>query len=328
MENQCCIKNPKQRSVRINSKYTSVLFIFIYFILALIFVPQFGKPDNLLNIIKQSSELIILSCGMTFIYINGGIDFSITAVLALSSVVGAKVMQLEFPTGISILLGISSMLAIGVIIGSINGIAVTKLKMPSFIATMATQLVFAGVALTLTESKTVAGIPQAFNMISQGAFFGIQYPIFITLAIFIFSSFLLNRTLFGRQIISVGTNHKASEISGLPIKRLIFRLFLISGVYASLASIIMTGRLGAGVPSLGKDMMMDVVAAVVIGGTDVSGGNGNILGSLIGAVMVVMLNNSLNMVGVPWYYIMLCKGAMILFVSLLSIYRHKKMQGE
>ena len=304
-------------------KQSAMVFFLVYFIAAMLFVPRFSNGENLVNILVQSSELIILACGLTFIFVNGGIDFSMPAVIALASVIGAKVMLGVGNTALAILLGIAAMFAVALVIGVINGFSVTRLKMPSFIATMATQLIFAGIALTLTQSKTIGGIPKAFNDIAQEHFLGIQIPVYITVAIVVFLTYLMHFTVYGKQISAIGTNHKTSIISGLPVKRSIFSLFIISALCAAVASIIMTGRLGAGVPSLGKDMLMDIVAAVVIGGTNITGGRGRILGSVIGAILVIMLNNSLNLLGIDWFYITACKGTVILFVTLFAIRRER-----
>lgn len=303
-------------------KGQSVFVIFTcYFVCCILFVPKFGNGENLLNIVVQSSDLIILSCGMTFVFLNGSMDFSITAVLALSSVVGARILTGGLPLVLAVPAAVGAMAAVGLLIGMINSVSVTRLKIPSFIATMASQLIFAGIALTMTQSNTIGGIPNEFNWIAQGKILGIPNPIPVTVAVVAVSYYLLHVTVYGRRIFSVGTSHRVSIISGLPVKRTIGSLFLLSSLYAVIASILMTARLGAGVPSLGKDMMMDVVAAVVVGGTKVSGGEGRISGSVIGAVLVVMLNNSLNLLGVDWYYITVAKGALILLVSAFVVLR-------
>ena len=301
----------------------AIVFFVVYIVLALFFVPKFANPENLINILVQSSELIILACGMTFVFLNGGIDFSMVAVLGLSSVLGAMILTSSLPLYVSIPLAIICMIGVGVVIGFINGVAVTVLKMPSFIASMSTQLVFSGIALTITQSDTIGNVPNAFNEIAQGSFLGIQIPNYITIVVVLVAAYVLHRTVFGRYIFSVGTNHKTSYISGIPVKQTIRKLFVISGLLAAIAAIIMTAKLGAGIPSLGKDMLMDIVAAVVIGGTSVAGGAGNIFGSVAGAILVVILNNSLNLLGADWYIINVCKGAMILFVAMFDVLRRR-----
>lgn len=305
-------------------KRTEILFFIVFFVASLLFVPKFNNPQNLYNILVQSTELIILTCGMTFVFINAGIDFSVTAVLPLASTLGAMIMKKMENSAISIPLAIVTMLLIGLAIGCINGFAVTRLKMPSFIATMATQLVFSGIALTITQSSSIGGIPTAFNNIAQSSFLGIKIPLYIAAAVALILWYVLNSTVYGREVVSVGTNQKTSLVSGLPVKRIIFSLFVISGLCSAIASIIMTARLGAGSPSLGKDYLMDVVAAIVIGGTSVSGGKGNITGGIFGSILVVMLGNSLNLLDFDWYYITACKGFVILAVALLEVLRRSR----
>ncbi len=299
----------------------AILFFVLFMILSIAFVPKFSNFDNLFNILSQSADLIILSCGMTFVFLNGSIDFSMTAILGLSSVFGAKILVSSDNLIFNMIAAIIVMVLIGVIIGLINGLAITRLKMPSFIATMATSLVFAGLAITITKSKSVGGIPNVYNQISQGELLGIPIPIFIMVAVVIACVILLNKTVFGRRVIAVGTNQKTAHISGINVKKTISLIFLISGFLSAVSSIIMTARLGAGLPALGSDMLMDIVAAVVIGGTAVTGGKGNIIGTVIGAVFVITLNNSLNLLQMEWYLINVCKGALILIVALYSALR-------
>jgi len=297
----------------------SMLFFVVYFVVALLFVNKFANPVNLANMLVQCVDLIILSCGMTFVFMNGGIDFSVSAILALSSVLGAKVMTIGGDPVLLTVLGVAVMLAIGLGIGVLNGLTVTLLRMPSFIATMATQLIFAGLALWYTQSVTIGGLPRPFLLIGRGAVFGIQMPIFIMVVVVAVTAFVLHRTVLGRYIFSVGTNHRTSLISGIPVKKTIFSLFLFSGGLAAIGSIIMTSRSGAGMPALGKSMLMDIVGAVVIGGTSVTGGRGSILGTATGAALIIVLNNSLNLLGIEWYVINALKGVMITLVALLSV---------
>lgn len=299
----------------------AMIFFGLVFILALIFVPNYNNLQNLYNILIQSCDLIILACGCTFVFLNGGIDFSATAVLPMGSVICATILTSIQNTAISIPLAILAVLLMALIIGAINGFSVAQLKMPSFMATMATQLVFCGIALTVTQSQSIGGVPKAFCAIEKGSIFGVRYPVIITLVVVAVLYYLLNKTYYGRQLISLGTNHSVSRISGLKIKKLIFSIFLISAGCSALASILMTARLGSGVPALGEDMLMDVVAAVVIGGTSNTGGEGRLIGSVLGAIIVRMLSNILNLLGLDWYYITACKGFVIIGLSLLNNWR-------
>jgi ribose/xylose/arabinose/galactoside ABC-type transport system permease subunit len=299
----------------------SMLFFVAYFLISLLFVDKFANPVNLGNIMVQCADLIILACGMTFVFMNGGIDFSVTATLGLGSVLGARVMTMNGDPLFLSVLGVLIMLGIGLGIGTLNGLTVTLLRMPSFIATMSTQLVFSGLALWYTQSASIGGLPRPFLFIGRGTLFGIQMPVFIMFAVVGVTAFILHRTVLGRYIFSVGTNHRTSRISGIPVKRTIFKLFLFSGGLAAISGIIMTSRSGAGLPAIGRGMLMDIVGAVVIGGTSVTGGKGSILGTATGAVLIIVLNNTLNLLGVEWYVINSLKGAMIVVVALFGIMR-------
>jgi len=299
----------------------SMLFFVAYFLISLLFVDKFANPVNLGNILVQCADLIILACGMTFVFMNGGIDFSVTATLGLGSVLGARVMTMNGNPLFLSILGVLIMLGIGLGIGTLNGLTVTLLRMPSFIATMSTQLVFSGLALWYTQSTSIGGLPRPFLFIGRGTLFGIQMPVFIMFAVVGVTAFILHRTVLGRYIFSVGTNHRTSRISGIPVRWTIFKLFLFSGGLAAISCIIMTSRSGAGLPAIGRGMLMDIVGAVVIGGTSVTGGKGSILGTATGAVLIIVLNNTLNLLGVEWYVINSLKGAMIVVVALFGVMR-------
>lgn len=300
----------------------SMLFFVLFFLFSLLFVDKFANPVNLTNILVECADLIILSCGMTFVFMNGGIDFSVIATLGLGSILGAKVMTMAGNPFLLAVIGVLVMLAVGIALGALNGLAITLLRMPSFIATMATQLIFSGLALWYTQSATIGGLPAPFLSIGRGTLFGVQMPVFIMIAVVAVTAFVLHRTVLGRYIFAVGTNHRTSRISGIPVKRTIFTLFLFSGGLAAVSGIIMTSRSAAGMPALGKSMLMDVVAAVVIGGTSVTGGKGSILGTVTGAILIVVLNNSLNLLGIQWYVINALKGVMITLVALLGVLRN------
>lgn len=293
-----------------------------FVVLSLIFIPGFGRWQNLVNILVQSADLSIIACGMTFVIMNGGIDFSVVAVINLGSIVGASVMTRDggmlgsSPYGWAV--AILVMLIVGLLIGAVNGIAVVKLKMPSFIATMGTQLVFSGLALVYTQSVTIGDLPDSFTGIAEGSIAYVPIPILMTIAVVAFSYYLLHHTVFGRHVFAIGTSHKVSYISGIHVKRTVFTLFLLSGFLAALGGTIMTSRVGAGMPALAREMLLDIVAAVIIGGTSIAGGRGSMIGTLIGAVFIIVLNNSLKLLGIQWYIINVFKGVLVLVVAFLD----------
>jgi len=307
--------------------------LIISLILSVFFVPHFFTMYNLKNYLLQSVDLLIISCGVTFVVLNGGIDFSVTSVLTLGSVVGAYIMALspladkpEWSIPVSIVV----MMSIGVIVGLINGFSVTRLKMPSFVTTLATQLVFLGIAVSFTSSvsktASISGLPEAFFVFGgEGKFFFV--PIIIALSIWSFSFWLLNRTLFGRRVYAIGVNPKVSHISGIPVKKTIVTLMVISGLFAGITSIIATARNQVGISSLGDKMFITVIASVIVGGTSTSGGFGGVHKTLLGVLFITLINNTMNLLGVGWYTIMIVLGALIIMSALSTyIFQNQKIK--
>ena len=222
--------------------------LIVSFMLAVCFVPHFLTAYNLKNYLLQSADLLIISCGLTFVVLNGGIDFSVTSVLALGSVVGAYIMALSplaAQPALSIPLAILVMMTIGALVGLVNGFSVVKLKMPSFVATLATQLIVLGLAVqfasSVSETSSISGLPEAFFVLGgEGPYFFV--PVLIAFFTWLFSNWLLNRTLFGKRVFAVGVNPMASFISGIPVKKTIVWLMVICGLLAGIASVIATAR--------------------------------------------------------------------------------------
>ena len=311
---------------------TILLLLIFSFLLSVLFVPNFTSVYNLKNFLLQATDLLIIAVGLTFIVLNGGIDFSITSVLALGSVVGAYIMVLSPVSGtpeIAIPLAVVAMIGVGAVVGAVNGIAVTVLKIPSFIATLATQLIFSGIAVslasTLTGRTSIFGLPDGFFILGGD---GKAYvvPIIIALASTAFAYWLLEYTKFGKQILAVGTNPKASFISGIPVKKVIFMLCLLSGLYAGLASVIMTARNQVGISSMGERMFISIIASIIIGGTSIQGGAGGFKQTLIGVFFITLINTVMNLLGIAWYITMIVQGMLILFAAL-SDYFVRSKQG-
>lgn len=300
-----------------------ILPIFLLvFIAACLLVPNFASIFNLKNFLLQSSDILIISCGITFVVLNGGIDFSVTSTLTLGSVVGAYIMAMSplaaYPV-LSIIVAIIIMIGLGAMVGAINGFAVSILKMPSFIATLATQLAFSGVAVLfasfVTDKPSISGLPEAFFAFGgSGDYFIV--PIAISIMIWVFSYWLLKYTNFGRRLYAIGVNPKTAFISGIPVKKIIFKIMILSGMYAGIASILATARNQVGVTSLGDKMFISIIACVIVGGTKISGGFGGVKQTLFGVLFITLLNNTMNLLGVEWYVIMIEQGALILLAAI------------
>lgn len=303
------------------------------FLLAITFVPHFCTVYNLKNYLLQSADLLIISCGLTFVVLNGGIDFSVTSVLTLGSVLGAYIMALSPLAGspaLSIPVAILAMMAVGLLVGLVNGLSVTRLRMPSFVATLATQLIVLGLAVQfaslVSDTASIAGLPEAFFVLGgEGRYFFV--PILIAFSVWLFSHWLLARTIFGKRVYAIGVNPKASFISGVPVKKTIVQLMIISGLFAGIASIVATARNQVGMPSLGDKMFLTTIASVIVGGTSTSGGFGGMGKTLLGVLFITLLNNAMNLLGVDWEVIMIVLGALIV-VSAAGGYLLNHRQGR
>lgn len=295
------------------------------FILSLLFIDGFASAHNLKNLIKNSTPLLVVACGLTFVVLNGGIDFSVTSIISLSSVVGAYIMVLSPVAGGvgSVILAILAMIVIGGIIGAINGFAVVKLKMPSFVATLATMMIGEGIAVWFANmvfpKTSQGGLPNGFNAIG-GAREYFWIPVIIAVVVVVITNWLLKSTRFGKNIYAVGTNPNTAFISGVPVKKVIFILCLISGLLAGVSSVMYTAKNGAGIPTMGDKLFIDIIGGVIIGGTSMAGGSGGVKKTLYGVLFLVLIDNILSLMGVCWYLIDVIKGSLILLAAILDIF--------
>lgn len=295
------------------------------FAAGMLFAPHFLSPFNIKNLLLQTVDILIISVGVTFVVLNGGIDFSCVAILALGSVFGAYTMALSplAHTPLAIPAGIFVMMSCGLVIGAVNGISVVVLKMPSFIATLATMMVGSGIAVwftsSVTEKASIIGLPEQFFILGgeKGRIF---VPIIIAFALVLIAHWLLSTNLFGRRVFAVGTNAKAAFISGIPVKRTVFLLMLLSGLCAGIQSVIATARNQAGIPSLGDRVFIDIVASIIIGGTSIFGGSGGVIKTVYGVLFITLLNNIVNLLGIEWYVISLIKGILVLIAASIDVF--------
>jgi len=305
-----------------------LLILVLFAVVSIFFAPNFRTFYNLRTILLQSCVLGIVATGVMFVVLNGGIDFSCTSVIALSSVIGASVMTSEggllHGSPFAIPVAILMMMLIGVGFGVINGISVTIFKMPSFIVTLAMMMIGSGIAVWYTDSETIFALPERFLVIGNGTVIGIPIPVLFLIVVFVIATFILTKTKLGRLIYLIGTNHKASYISGLPVKKTIFFLFIISGLLSGIGSIVMTARLQTGAPGHGSNMFLDIIASIIIGGASLYGGKGKASGTLLGAIFIIMMNNGLNLMGVQWHLINIIKGLVILAAAVSDFVQNRK----
>src|ERR1035437_8195574 len=281
---------------------------------------NFLSADNFLNIARQVSINAIIAVGMTCAILSGGIDLAVGAVMALSGTLMAGLMVAGVPPSAAIVIG----LCVGLLFGLFNGFFVAYAGMPPIIVTLATMGIARGLALIYTGGYPIDGLPEMFAFFGRGSFLGVQTPVVIMLLVFLLAYLLLDQTPVGRYIYAIGGNEEATRLSGVRVARYKLLVYALSGFTAALAGLVLSSRLMSGQPNSGVAFEMDAIAAVVMGGTSISGGRGSIIGTLIGAMMLGVLNNGLNMMGVSPYVQNIIKGLIILFAIYISRERRKR----
>ena len=272
----------------------------------------FFTADNLANVLRQNAFPAIIAAGMTFVILTGGIDLSVGSVVALSGVLCADVIA----HGGGIGAGIAAGLVTGVAVGVANGLVVTRVRVPPFVVTLATMLIVRGAAFKYTDARTISGLPPSFAALSQ------SWSMAIVLAVtFAIAWALLMRTPFGRHVYATGGNRDAAWLSGVRVDRVLLKVYVLCGLGAGLAGVLVASRLSAGYPRAGELYELDAVAAVVVGGTSLMGGRGSIWGTLAGAFFIGILNNGLNLYNVSPYDQMMAKGAVFLAAASLDRWR-------
>jgi ribose transport system permease protein len=281
---------------------------------------NFLSGDNFLNIARQVSINAIIAVGMTCAILSGGIDLCVGAVMALSGTLMAGMMVAGVPPSLAIALG----LCVGLAFGLFNGLFVAYAGMPPIIVTLATMGIARGLALIYTGGYPIDGLPEVFAFFGRGTVFGLQTPVAIMLLVFALAYLLLDHTPVGRYIYAIGGNEEAARLSGVRVARYKLLIYALSGLTCAIAGLVLSSRLMSGQPNAGVAFEMDAIAAVVMGGTSISGGRGSIIGTLIGALMLGVLNNGLNMMGVSPYVQNIIKGLIILFAIFISRERRKR----
>jgi len=281
------------------------------------FSPRFLTTGNILNVLRQTSINAVIATGMTFVILTGGIDLSVGSILAYSGVIMAALLATQVPLFASIVL----VLALGAAIGVVTGLVITKGKVQPFIATFVSMTLLRGATLVFTDGKPIsadAGPAEQFAVLGQGYGFGVPVPIFIMVGVLGVAYYVLRHTRFGRYVYALGGNEEAARLSGLRTGLIKTAVYAVSGLLSATAGIILTSRLSSAQPTAGAGYELDAIAAVVVGGTSLSGGSGRILGTLVGALIIGILNNALNLMNVSSYYQMIAKGVIILIAVLLD----------
>jgi ribose/xylose/arabinose/galactoside ABC-type transport system permease subunit len=284
---------------------------------------HFFTVSNLTNVTLQTSLLAIAAAGMTFVILSAGIDLSVGSLVAVCGVTCAMLLKLPVSVGVAMVLGIGGGLAVGLLSGMLSGVFVARFAITPFIATLAMMTIWRGAAYLLVGGRPVWGLPEAFDFLGSGRLLGVPFPTVVMVVVFAVAWFVLDHTPFGRSVYAVGGNAEAARLAGIQIGRVTVFVYMISGGLSALSGIILASRMSSGQPNAGLMFELEVIAAVVVGGTSLFGGRGSIVGTFFGAMLIGVLRNGLNLVGVGSYVQQVVLGFVILIAVMLDQYRKR-----
>jgi ribose transport system permease protein len=296
----------------------SLIGLLVLMFLVSLVSPNFLSIDNLLNILRQTSINGIIAMGMTFVILTAGIDLSVGSVLAFSGAVCASMIAAD----VSLPLALVGTLAVGAALGAANGAVISFFGVQPFIATLVGMTMVRGATLVFCNGRPIStgdfDVAESFYNLGGGYVFGIPNPVIIAFIVFVVCWYVLNHTRTGRYVYALGGNEQVARLSGVNVNRIKMAVYIISGVLAALAGIILTARLESAQPTAGLAYELDAIAAVVLGGTSLMGGRGRIFGTIVGALIIGVLNNALNLMDVSSYFQMIAKGAVILLAVVID----------
>lgn len=303
----------KNRFINILGEFKAGIGLLVLVIVLSFASDYFLTVNNLLNVLRQVSIIGIVAYGMTFVILSGGIDLSVGSVLALSSAITAGVMSSTHSIAFAILAG----LATGALLGTFTGFLVSKAKMPAFIVTLAMMSIGRGLTLIYTGGRPISeGFTDLFNYIGGGYVGPIPFPVILLLVLLGIGYLVLNNTPYGRYVYALGGNEDATRLSGINTDKIKMTVYTISGITAAVSGIVLASRLGSAQPQAGLGYELDAIATVVLGGTSLAGGSGGIVGTLMGALIIGVLNNGMTLLGVSSFFQQVVKGLVI----LLAVY--------
>ena len=303
------------------------LGIIVAFLVLCVFLSVFPKTSgsfftrqNIFNVLRQISTNLFLACGMTMVIILGGIDLSVGSIIALSGCISAGcVARYNLPLPIALLMG----LLVGLLVGMFNGAVISKTTIPAFIVTLATMNIAKGLAYVYTGGSPVRVVTKEWQFLGAGYVGIFPTPVVILVIVLIITAIIMNKTKMGRHMYAVGGNQQAAEFSGIKVEKVKFFVHAFSGLMAGLAGIVLASRMYSGQPTAGDGAEMDAIAAVVVGGTSMAGGSGKIGGTIIGGLIICVLNNGLNLLNVNSFWQYVVKGVVILLAVFLDYFRNK-----
>lgn len=292
---------------------TVAVFLVLCAVLSVL-TPHFLTASNLLNVAQQTVINAVIAVGLTYVILSAGIDLSVGSVLALAGVV----LGLALAAGWPLPLAIGACLLAGAACGTVNGLLVAFGRLPPFIATLGMMSVARGAALLATDGRPVSGFDASFRWLATGEVLGVPVPVWIMLGVYAAAHFVLQRTRFGRYVYAIGGNEEAALLSGVPVARCKVGIYALGGGLAATAAVLLTARLNSAQPIAGLSYELDAIAATVIGGTSLMGGQGSVAGTLVGALIMGVLRNGLNLLGVSSFVQQVVIGAVIIAAVLLD----------
>lgn len=294
------------------------------FVLFAVLSPYFFSPDNLLNVTLQASITAIIAAGMTFVILTGGIDLSVGSLVAFAGIVTTGVLKTGLPLPAAFLAALIAGLAAGALAGGFAGFCITRFNIAPFIVTLATMTIARGGAFVLTDGRPIWELPEEFAFLGSGRILAVPVPSIIMALTFVVSHIVLTRTRFGRHVYAVGGNIEAARLAGIRTSRVLIKVYILSGGLAALSGILLASRMNSGQPNAGLSYELDVIASVVVGGTSLSGGKGSIIGTFIGAMLIAVLRNGLNLLNVGSYVQQVIVGAVILLAVMVDQLRRRR----
>jgi ribose/xylose/arabinose/galactoside ABC-type transport system permease subunit len=320
------------------SEYLVLLLTALYVVLMVPLVPEILALDTWRDIVGAMMPLLIVAVGQAFVLIVAGIDLSATSNLAIASVLAAAVMTLDGgplaggPGWLAIGAALVVFFGVGIALGSLNGACITQFNMPPFIVTLTTMIFFSGLAIWVTtlltdDGSSIGHLPAGFAFLGQGRVLGVPFSVLIALLVCVAAHVTLSRTLYGRWLFAIGVNPRAAEVSGVPVRRVVFWAYAICGACAGIAAIVYTARLETGTPVLGQRILLDVVGAAVIGGVSLFGGKGKVIWVVFGALFLTVVDKGLSLLGLSLASVFAVKGAVILAAAIADAQRQRFMRA-
>lgn len=305
------------------SGHLTLVLAVVYALVMAPLAPGFASLENAQNVLVAMLPLLVVASGQTVVLISGGIDLSVTSIIAITSVTGAYLITVDggplAESPLAAPVAVSVMVGLGAMIGFFNGSCVAWLKMPPFIVTLTSMMFLSGLTIWASQSQAIYGLPTSFLFLGQRLIASLIF----TVAIACGAHFLLSHTLYGKGLRAIGTNAKTARVSGVPVGRYICLAYVVSGASAAAASVLITGQLETGSPVQWENNLLDIIGATVIGGTSLYGGRGSVIWTASGVLLLSLIDNSLNLLNLSHFTIMMAKGGVIILAALLDSLRHR-----